>query len=237
VTLYLREVHRVRGRDEDEFEAAFRDAGGWMDLIGRGDDARLLYYSHQAHGTGPSYRVVTITAVNDGAAWERLARSIAGGELNEWVRHVDGLRHDVTGKLLLPATWSPLGDLDLASIPTVPQSHDPTLFMEDTGWPDVAVDDYVEFWGREYKPMLDRQRESMRLLEIEAGWVPALGAGRRPEAILWQRVHNIAALTKLLTTELPPSAKAAGTFMAKGLEYRDQWESRLLRTSSWSPRY
>jgi hypothetical protein len=28
-----------------------------------------------------------------------------------------------------------------------------------------------------------------------------------------------------------------GSYMHRGLEYRDQWESKLLRTSSWSPRY
>jgi hypothetical protein len=26
-------------------------------------------------------------------------------------------------------------------------------------------------------------------------------------------------------------------YMHGGLRYRDQWESRLLRTSTWSPRY
>ena len=29
--------------------------------------------------------------------------------------------------------------------------------------------------------------------------------------------------------------KRQGSYMAKGLEVRDQWESKLLRTSSWSP--
>jgi len=29
--------------------------------------------------------------------------------------------------------------------------------------------------------------------------------------------------------------KQPGTFMHDALEVRDQWESRLLRTSSWSP--
>lgn len=235
MTLYLHETHRVRGRDEDEFEAAFRDPSGWMELLGRGDDARLLYFCRQAHGTGPSYRVVTITAVADGAAWERLARSIAGGELHEWARRVDALRHDVVGKLLVPAAWSPLGTLDLTSVPTTPQSHPPVLFMEDTGWPDVPVDDYVAFWGERYKPMLDGQPEAFRLLEVCAGWIPALGAGRRPEAILWQRVTNPEQLLALLTREMPPEHKAPGSFMAEGLDYRDQWESRVLRTSTWSP--
>lgn len=237
MTLYLHEVHRVRGVHEDEFEAAYRDPEGWMQLLGHGDDARLLYFCHHTHGTGPSYHLITITAVADGAAWERLARRMREGDLAAWARHVDALRHDVVAKTLLPAPWSPLNELDLGTIPTTVTQHEPTLFMEDTGWPDVCVDDYVDFWGDEYKPMLDAQPEATRLLEIKAGWVPALGAGRRPEAILWQRVHDIGRLIELLSTEMPPERKAPGTFMAKGLSYRDQWESRLLRTTSWSPLY
>jgi hypothetical protein len=166
-----------------------------------------------------------------------MARRMQDGDLAEWTRSVDVLRHDVVGKVLLPTDWSPMNDLELASIEATPADHEPTLFMEDTGWPDVSVDEYVAFWGRDYKPMLDRQPEATRLLEIQAGFVPAFGAGRRPEAILWQRVHNLDALMGLLTTELPREMRAPGTFMAKGLDYRDQWESRLLRTAPWSPRW
>ena len=53
--------------------------------------------------------------------------------------------------------------------------------MEDTGWPHVPIDDYVDFWERDYYPLLANQPEATRLLEIQACWVPALGAGRRPE--------------------------------------------------------
>jgi hypothetical protein len=236
VTLYLHEVHHVRGRHEDEFEAAFRDAGGWMQMLGAGGDARLLWYANQAHGTGPAYRVVTVTAVADGAAWERLARSVQHGELQTWARHVDTLRHQVQAKLLLPVSWSPIAELDLASEPAVPADHEPTLFMEDTGWPHSALDDYVDFWERDYFPLLSRQPEATRLLEIQACWVPALGAGRRPEAILWQRVHSHGRLVELLSTEVPAERRAPGTYMDTALDHRDQWESRLLRTAPWSPR-
>ena len=47
--------------------------------------------------------VVTVTALRDGAAWERLARRIQQGDLQDWMRGVDELRHEVTGKLLLLA--------------------------------------------------------------------------------------------------------------------------------------
>jgi hypothetical protein len=237
VTVYLHEVHRIVGEHEDDFEAAYRDPGGWMDLLGRGEDARLLYYLNHAHGSGPSYRVVTITAVDDGRAWERLAARTRSGDLAGWARAADHLRYDVVSKVLLPVSWSPLGDIDLATVAAVPADHEPTLFMEDTGWPDVAVDDYVEFWGRDYYPMLARQPEAGRLLEIQACFVPAFGTGRRPEAMLWQRIHSLERLVQLFTVEVPPQMKAAGTYMAQALTYRDQWESRLLRTSTWSPRW
>ncbi len=237
MTLYLHEVHHVRGRAEDDFEAAFREDGGWMQQLGNGTDGRLLWYANHAHGTGPAYRVVTITAIADGASCERLARAVSHGGLREWARHVDTLRHRVQAKLLLPVAWSPIAELDLAAESSVPADHEPTLFMEDTGWPHAALDDYVDFWERDYLPLLSRQPESTRLLEIQACWVPALGAGRRPEAILWQRVHSHERLIDLLRTEVPPERRAPGTYMDNALDYRDQWESRLLRTAPWSPRW
>jgi len=236
MTIYLHEVHHIRGRREDDFEAAYRDVGGWMQRLGEGVDARLLWYANQAHGTGPAYRVVTITAVADGAAWERLAREVQHGRLRDWARHVDALRHQVQGKLLLPVSWSPIGDLDLAAEPFEPGDHEPTLFMEDTGWPHSALDDYVGFWERDYFPLLARQPHDTRLLEIQACWVPAIGTGRRPEAVLWQRVHSHERLIDLLRTEVPPERRGPGSYMDDALDHRDQWESRLLRTAPWSPR-
>jgi hypothetical protein len=235
VTIYLHETHNMVGVREDDFAALYRDADGWMARLAVGQDARLLYFAHQAHGTGHAYRVTTITAVADGAAWERLATSMQFGELHEWVTEVDACRHEVNAKLLLPVAWSPMNELDLATLPTEPAEHEPTLFMEDTGWPHVPLDEYLDFWERDYLPMLHRAPLEMRLLEIQACWVPAVGAGRRPEATLWQRVHNVQRLNELFTTELPPERKAPGTYMAEALKYRDQWESRLLRTASWSP--
>jgi hypothetical protein len=237
VTIYLHETHQVVGEREDDFAALYRDADGWMARLAKSDDARLLYFTHQAHGTGPAYRVTTITAVANGAAWERLATSMEFGELHEWVVEADRCRHQVSSKLLLPVAWSPMRELDLASLPTEPAEHEPTLFMEDTGWPHVPLDDYLEFWERDYLPMLHRAPVEKRLLEIQACWVPGAGGGRRPEATLWQRVHNEPGLLGLLKTELPPEHKGPGTYMAEALKYRDQWESRLLRTASWSPRW
>jgi hypothetical protein len=68
-----------------------------------------------------------------------------------------------------------------------------------------------------------------------AAFQPAFGAGRRREIVLWQRVADHKALLRLLTMTVPPAMKAPGTWMHDALEVRDQWTSRLLRTSAWSP--
>ena len=58
--------------------------------------------------------------------------------------------------------------------------------------------------------------------------------------MLWQKIddaNNYAALMHLLTTESRPSTADPGSYMFEALKYRDQWQSRLLRTSDWSPLY
>jgi hypothetical protein len=233
--LFVHEVHRVIGSREEEFEAAFRE--GWMPALGQGDDARLLWYCSHAHGTGPAYNVVTLTAVRDGAAWERLATRMQRGDLTDWAAGTDELRHGVAAKVLVPVAWSPLQEVDLGDVPTRPAEHAPSMYLEDTGWPSAPLDDYIRFWGESYhRPMQSRPRGA-RLLEVEASFQPAFGAGRRREAVLWQKILNHDGLLALLTHETAPEHKAPGTFMHEALAYRDQWESKLLRTSRWSPRW
>jgi hypothetical protein len=229
--LFLHEVHEVKGAVDEEFEATFRD--GWMPALAAVDDARLLWYCNHAHGSGPAYNVVTITALADGAAWESLARRIQRGDLKDWARHVDELRHRVTGKLLFPVHWSPMGELDLSTVPTDGRTHELSLYMEDTGWPHAAIDDYVEFWGTGYyEPMRER---AANLLDIQAVFQVAFGTGRRKEAILMQKIVNDQVLLHLLTHDTDPAHRQPGQFMHDALAYRDTWESKLLRTSSWSP--
>jgi len=231
--LFLHEVHQVRGRAEDEFESAYRDT--WMPALAEGDDARLLWFMHHAHGSGPAYNLVTVTAVRDGAAWERLARRLHDGDLAGWARHLDELRHDLSTKLLIPVSWSPMGDLDLGGVPTTATEHELTLFLEDTGWPHAAVEDYTAFWETSYyQPM---RSEPGGLLEIQAVFRVAYGTGRRKEAVLMQKVTDHEGLLRLLTSEVPAPYRAPGTFMHEALAYRDRWESKLLRTSAWSPLY
>jgi hypothetical protein len=229
--LFVHEVHKVRGRAEAAFEAAFRE--GWMPTLGAGDEARLLWYANQAHGSGPAYTVVTVTAVRDGPAWERLAVRIQKGDLRRWVRELDELRHDVEAKLLVPLGWSPLQDVDFDEVPVDGRERELTLYMEDTMWPyEDKFGEYIDRCGEVYSKSLDRPNP---LLTIEAAFQPALGSHLRREVTLMQRIHDSGALLKLLQTEIPPEYLRPGTWMHDALELRDEWTSRLLRTSSWSP--
>ncbi|WP_232327327.1 hypothetical protein [Mycobacterium sherrisii] len=229
----MHELHTVRGRKEDEFEAAFRDA--WMPLLGRGDDARLLWYANQAHGSGPAYTVVTVTAVRDGAAWERLNLRVQKGDLQDWLHHVDELRHEVDAKLLMPLPWSPLHDVALHEIPVDGREHEMTLYMEDTMWPyEDKFNEYIVRCGEVYAKSLEAPSS---MLSMHAAFQPALGSHVRREVILMQRISRPDALLDLLRSHIPAEYRAPGTWMYDALDLRDQWTSRLLRTSEWSPLY
>jgi hypothetical protein len=138
--------------------------------------------------------------------------------------------------LLTPVYWSPLQALDLSQVPTGVHEHELSVYMQDTGWPDAPLDDYIELWDHDYWHFMRQIPPERMLLDIRACFQVAHGSGMRPEAILMQKITNFSTLGHLLTSveEHDPSTWP-GTYMAKGLEVRDQWESKLLRTSNWSP--
>ena len=51
-----------------------------------------------------------------------------------------------------------------------------------------------------------------------------------------QKIMNYATLGGLLTSvEVHDPNTWPGSYMSRAMELRDQWESKLLRTSTWSP--
>ncbi len=231
--LFIHEVHKVRGRHEDEFEAAFRE--GWMPTLAEGDDARLLWYTNQAHGSGPAYTVITITAVRGGSAWERLTDRVQKGDLLEWTRGVDALRHGVDAKVLTPLPWSPLQVVDFDQVPADGREHDMSLYMEDTMWPyEDKFEEYIVRCGDVYARSLEQPSSMLRM---HAAFQPAVGNHVRREVILMQRISRPEALLDLLRSHIPAEYRAPGTWLHDALDLRDQWTTRLLRTASWSPLY
>jgi hypothetical protein len=233
--LLLHEVHQVAGAHEEAFDAAYRDE--FLPALGQGDDARLLWYLRLAHGSGAAYTVITITGCRDAVAWSALADRIRGGDLQEWSTRTDAMRHDVQAKLLTPVPWSPRQDIDLSSVPATAEEHELSLFMEDTAWPyPGGLQAYLQKAGTLYDTTLAESKQGGRsIIELEAAYQPVYGSHKTTEVILWQRVVNHKALLYLLANDLPASATAPGTWMHDALAVRDQWESRILRSASWSP--
>jgi len=233
--LFIHEVHQVAGANEDAFESAYRDQ--WMPTLAEADDARLLWYLNLAHGSGAAYTVVTVTAVRDAAAYGALAERVRLGDLSAWAAEIDGMCHGSNAKVLVPVPWSPLQEVELEMVPTSGDVHELTVYMEDTAWPFAGgLMAYLEAAGTLYGETLARSKAARRsILEMEAAFQPLFGTAHPTEVVLWQKVVDDQALLRLLTTETDPAHKVPGTWMHDALAVRDQWESRLLRTSSWSP--
>ena len=245
---FLHETHHVRPSEAAAFEAVFRRE--WLSRLADGGDARVLWYTEQALPGGPPNHVVTITAVRDGAAWERLVVAIHEGELAIAWRSVGASRESVTTKVLLPTYWSPFVSVDFASVPRDDAEHEPTFYLEDTMWPhDGKLLDYVDAAGSVYVergPKLldpahtrdwraDTAAVEEGLIKIEAAFQPALGSHRRKEVMLWQPIYNLERLQWFLVNELPPEDEEEDSWMQYALRVRDRYQSRLLRTAAWSP--
>jgi hypothetical protein len=212
-----------------EFEEAYRT--GWKRLVEGGGLARLLWFWLHTHGTGPSYQAVSITAIASWAAWGNIAEQARrdGNPLNTWCREVCSLRREVTSKILIPAPWSPLQEVDLAA-PPAPPPAEPVLHLHDTGWPFAGkLDSYVDALGRVYYPQVRRSA----MISVEACWVTAPGTGRFHEVVLLQKVLDWPRYSHLLTHG--EGSSRPGEWMQEGLKHRDRWESKLLRTAAWSP--
>ena len=230
----MHETHSVAGRHADRFEDLWRRE--LMGALASGDDSRLLWYFDHAMGSGPAYQVVTVIGITDGGAWESLARRMVTGDLADLVAEFDACRYQVQGKLLVPVPWSALQTVRLGDVPTDGREHEPSTFMHDTGWPDAPLDDYIDMWDTEYWQHMRRTPPDERLLDVQACFRVAHGTGVRPEAILLQKVVNTSILGGLITrAEKHDPTTWPGTYMHRSLEVRDQWESKLLRTSRWSP--
>ncbi len=235
--LLVHETHELDGRRHHEFEDLYRAEA--MPGLAKEGGARLLWYCSHAQGSGPSYHVITMTAVADGAAWDRyIERTTAGDLADLWCR-LDACRYRCTTKTLLPVYWSPLQEVDLDSVPTDGAEHELSLYMEDTGWPTASLDDYIAYWDTDYYRYMKEIPADRQLLDIQACFQTAFGTGHRPEAILMQKIMSLDALKGLYsrTEKYPDTSTWPGSYMIGALALRDQWESRLLRTTNWSPRY
>jgi hypothetical protein len=227
--IFVHEVHEILGGKMEEFADAVRTR--WRPLLEQNGDARLLWFWQLAHGTSVSYQAVSLTAVRDWAAWGAIvARTAADPRCREWQQHVWTLRREVTAKVLLPAPWSPLQEVDLTAAPAEPAPGTPAVYLHDTGWPFPGqLEEYVAALGSIFYP----QTRRAHMISVAGCWVVAPGTGRHHEVVLLQRIEDWSQFARLL--EMGEQGAQRGGWMVEGLRYRDRWESKLLRCVPWSP--
>ena len=127
--LFLHDVHAAIGAHEIDLDEAVRDV--YAPTIAD-DDARLAWYLYSTHGAGDAYIVTMVTALRDGAAWERLSRRLRYGDLADWLLDVDRFTYRSESTLLVATDWSPTAELDFDSLPVGAADHDVRVFREDT---------------------------------------------------------------------------------------------------------
>lgn len=217
--LFIHDVHALIGEREFEFEDSVRDE--YAPAVAK-DGARLIWYLHGVHGAGEAYKVVTITAVPDGATWQRLGERQAGGDLAEWRERVDTMRYGSTSSLLVQTDWSPLQSLDLDAVDVARESEiDPVVFREDTlSGPGVA----------EVVPDTTTQGPN-DLLCCVAAFRPALEPGGMVRILY--RAPSMERWTATFGTDFGASDWPGSLTLVPPANARVT--SRILRTTPWSP--
>lgn len=230
--LLLLEEHHVIGRNKEEFEGRFRE--GASRFVGD-EDFRLLWYFDVVHGTGPSYRVITGTALRGGVAWERYIRRAQAGDLREWLVDLDELRYFVDGRVLCPTKWTPLNDPFAADRTELVSKGDKYLYWMTCGFPKCTLEDYSEKFIYEQWFAPENGIVYGGMARIDGFFLSSWGAGRWPEGVLIEKIESPERLKQLLGEHEDMQFDRRRKYLSSGLQYRDQWTTTLLRTSTWSP--
>jgi len=236
--IYIHESHHVIGGQMEAFLESCKNE--WRPLIEQDGRARLLWFWVWSHGTGPSYRAISLIQAPDYTAWgeivDRYQRK--GSDLHDWYEMAWKFRRKVDGKVMTPVEWSP--------VPKPPRKnakieHPPSVYLHDVAYPYPGhVERYIATLGKHYYPYLGREQ----MLSMELCLRVAPGAGDVHEVVLVQRINDTAAFAELITKgevtpvgprPRPSRRRGATNWMEVGLTVRDQWLSQVFRTLPWSP--
>jgi hypothetical protein len=218
--LFLQDVHAAIGEHEIDLDDAVRDV--YAPTIAD-DDARLAWYLYSTHGAGDAYIVTVITALRDGAAWERLTRRLRYGDLAEWALDVDRFTYWSQSSLLVATDWSPTAGLGLDDLPAGTAERDVRVFREDT------------LAGPGIEGALSGSKAAAGdVLECVAGFRPFFApAGEATEVTVLYRVTSADALEGAYATDAGwgdwPGA------LAPTLPDGVHGTTRMLRNVPWSP--
>ena len=216
--LFLHEVHAAIGEREIDLDEAIRDV--YAPAVAD-DDTRLLWYLYSTHGAGDAYFSITVTALRDGAAWERLSRRLRYGDLADWFVELDAMTYSTHSTLMVGTDWSPTADLDLDGVPVSGVEHPVQVFREDTIVGE-GIDDAASGGAA---------AESDATLTCVAGFRPALSTGGSVTVLY--RIAGKDALESALAADVGWGDWSGS--LTPTLPANAEGSSRLLRSVPWSP--
>jgi hypothetical protein len=225
--LLLYEDHAVVGRELGRFEAVCRDE--WMPGLAASVDGRLLWYFDRL--LGAAHHVVTVCALRDGDAFDQFTGEVRSGKLAAVVEQLAGLRYSVSGKVLVPAAWSP--PLSLDDVASTAGTGDAVVFLENIAWPDEPLQAFSEQLGASYASLWSGTSETAPPVELVAA-LHSVPPGPGQQMTVLQRVNDPMGFLTNVVVKLPPDHPVEQA-KARGLEHRDRFESNLLLTAVWSP--
>jgi hypothetical protein len=217
--IYAIERHYVMGEQATAFEEAYRDV--YLPRLGDTSDARLMWYTQSPHGSGEAYYDVTVTAFPDVPAWERWAERMRRGDLADFLEAADSRRYSSEGSLVTDLPWSPLAAMELPF--AEPGASVPHLLRLETYEAEPGI----------FTQSFDTKDHLDRPFELVGAFAPLLGLFQRRVVLVLYRMGDHASVVKAISEDDGTTAWPGALDVGPSAAYHV--ESRVLRTTEWSP--
>ena len=228
---YVHETHTLDADTAPSFETVLREQ--WVPAVADDGGMRLVWCARSMPGTASYPEMVTMTAVADGAALERLAARSRTGDLRDASAELARNRVGLTTRVLASLEEFNPYSVDLDAVPVVREGAPTEMYIHDWVVPQPGMQRIYEVQMRE---------AFMKMLEMDAipmktwgGFETVAGGGRVPLSLMVTWIANAPAITGLIAEVKPRVALEPGSWIREGLKLRDTWISRLVRSVPWSP--
>jgi hypothetical protein len=218
--IYCIERHHVIGEHDREFEELY--ARSYLPRLSEADGAYLLWYAQTPHGAGQAYCNVTVTGFIDFAAWELWGERLRRGDLADWLEEADSRRYRCVGSLVSELPWSPLRLTELP--PTSPGTGQPCLLRLDV----LGFERHEQLVATEGWQTTPRSA----VMQLVGAFAPILAPLDELQAFLLYRIGAHNAVVEAFNADRGEAPWPGGLLLPEGVVHL---ESRVLRTTSWSP--
>jgi hypothetical protein len=228
---YVHEIHAVDAARAETFETTMREQ--WVPALAAESGMRVVWCVRSMPGTAAFPELITMTAVADGDALERLGARSRTGDLRDLAKELGRQRNGVTTRVLAALEEFNPYTVDLDNVPLVRTDAPTEMYIHDFVVPQPGMQRIYEVQMRE---------AFMKMLEMDAlpmktwgGFETVSGGGRVPLSLMVTWIANAPAISNLISQGNPRVAPEPGSWMREGLKLRDTWISRLVRSVPWSP--